>query len=69
MRRHFLRRRFWLSLYLLIALSATGCTHLPGGALNSSPAAQSKIVLIPDAVDFRTVAVGQKKYPNRKYYQ
>jgi hypothetical protein len=57
----FLRRRFWLSMSLPIALSAIGCTHIAtNGALNPSPASQSKIVLIPNTVDFSTVAVGQK---------
>lgn len=54
-------RKFWFVLSIVLPLCTIGCTHaISSGGSSSTPAAQSKIVLTPDSVDFSSVAVGQK---------
>jgi hypothetical protein len=57
--RRFSSERILPALSIFVLLGAAGCTHMPADGL-THPAAQSKIVLIPNAVDFSSVAVGQK---------
>jgi hypothetical protein len=52
-----------LSLIIVASLDMSACAHvssIPGVSQTQDPAAQAKIVLIPNSVDFSTVVVGQK---------
>ena len=56
-----MQRKFQIVLSVLLALGASGCTHIDSsGTSSATPASDSKIVLTPSSVDFSSVAVGQK---------